>query len=74
MNRIAILLSAVAVFLLALLNFVLGQNLIMPLEQAQERGAGPPWYLVWGTIWLTVVCSIALGVFLIGATLRSDRR
>jgi len=75
MNRIAVVVTAAAAFLLAVGNLVLGSNLIMPLEQARERNAGAPWYLVWAMIYVTVACAIVLGVFLVASAFRNpDRR
>ena len=70
MNRTAILIVALVVLGLALANIVLGVNLVMPLQAAQERQAGPPWFVVWAMIGTTVVSAVALGAFLIGAGLR----
>ena len=74
MNRIAVVLSAAAALVLALVNLVLGSNLIMPLEQARERNAGPPWYLVWAMIYVTIGCAVVLGVFLIASVFRNPAR
>ena len=74
MNRPAILLAAIATLALAVGNVVLGRNLIMPLARAQERGAGVPWYIVWTMIGLTVLCALALGLFLVRATVGESRR
>jgi hypothetical protein len=69
MNRTAILIAAIVVFALAAANVMLGVNLVMPLSVAQERGAGAPWYVVWTMMTVTVGSAIALGVFLLGASL-----
>ena len=74
MNRIAILLAATVVFAIAVVNVILGQNLILPLPVLIERGAGVPWYLTWIMIWLTVGCAVALGVFLLSALVRNPNR
>ena len=70
MNRVAIVISGIGAFALGVANIVLGQNLILPLPKMVERGAGVPWYLTWAIVWLTALCSFALGAFLISATLR----
>lgn len=74
MNRPAIVLTALAVFAVGAINIVLGRNMIMPLARAEERGAGIPWYLVWGMIGVTALCAVALGVFLLAATVRNPNR
>jgi hypothetical protein len=73
MNRAAVLISALVVVIIGLLNVVLGRNLIMPLALAEERGAGVPWYLVWGMIMITMLSALALGGFLV-SSLRDSRR
>ena len=70
MNRIAIVISALGAFALGVVNIVLGQNLILPLPVAAERGAGVPWYITWAMVWVTVLCAVALGGFLIASTVR----
>ena len=70
MNRVGIVIAAIILFGLAVANIVLGQHLILPLPVAEERGAGVPWYIVWSMIGLTVLCAVALGGFLLTATMR----
>jgi hypothetical protein len=36
----------------------------------QERAGGMPWYITWIMVWITVLCAVALGGFLIAATTR----
>lgn len=74
MNRVGILIAAALVFALAVANVVLGQRLILPLAVAEQRGAGVPWYLTWGMVWLSVACAAALGAFLLASTLRAGRK
>jgi hypothetical protein len=74
MNRPAILIAALVTLGIAAINVVLGRNLIMPLEQAQKGGVGVPWYIVWVMIGMTVVSALALGLFLILATVSDARR
>lgn len=73
MNRVAILVAAVASLGLAVASFVLGQRLILPLPVVTARGAEVPWYITWGMVWVTVVCAFALGWFLL-SSLRSPGR
>ena len=70
MNRAAIVVAALVTFVLAVTVIILGQNLILPLNVAAERGAGVPWYLTWAMVWVTVLCAVALGGFLIASTVR----
>jgi len=69
-NRAAIVVAALVTFVLAVTVIILGQNLILPLNVAAERGAGVPWYLTWAMVWVTVLCAVALGGFLIASTVR----
>jgi hypothetical protein len=69
-NRVAIVISALVTFGVAVTVVILGQNLILPLPVAAERGAGVPWYITWAMVWVTVLCAVALGGFLIAATVR----
>lgn len=74
MSRMTALVSAVAAAALAIGIVVLASNLVMPLAAAKEKGVGAgPWFLVWGMIAVTVACTAALIVFLMG-TLRSPSR
>jgi hypothetical protein len=70
MNRIGIVIAGIAAFALGAANLVLGQNLILPLPTMVQRAAEVPWYLTWAIVWLTALCSFALGAFLISATMR----
>lgn len=70
MNRAAIVVAALVTFVLAVTVIILGQNLILPLPVAAERGAGVPWYITWAMVWVTVLCAVALGGFLIASTVR----
>jgi hypothetical protein len=69
-NRTAIVLAALATLGLGVIVIILGQNLILPLPVATERGAGVPWYITWAMVWVTVLCAVALGGFLIASTAR----
>ena len=44
-------------------------NLVPTLTVAQERGPAPGWWLIWSVIALTLVCTLALGGFLLAAGL-----
>lgn len=70
MNRVGIVIAALVTFAVAVTVIILGQNLILPLPVAAERGAGVPWYITWAMVWVTVLCAIALGGFLIASTVR----
>ena len=70
MNRAAVVIAALVTFGAAVAVIILGQNLILPLPVAAERGAGVPWYITWAMVWVTVLCAVALGGFLIASTVR----
>ena len=70
MNRIAIIAAAIASFGIGIALLITGQNLILPLPVMQQRAGGMPWYITWAMVWITVLCSLALGGFLISATVR----
>ena len=68
MNRTAIILAAIVTFGLAVAAVILGQNLILPLDVSTVRGAAVPWYITWIMVWVTVLCAVALGGFLLKST------
>jgi hypothetical protein len=70
MNRIAIVLAAIVTFGIAVANYLLAQNLILPLSVMKERAGGMPWYITWAMIWISVACCLALGGFLVASTRR----
>ena len=70
MNRPSIVIAALVTFVMGVAAIILGQNLILPLPVATERGAGVPWYITWAMVWVTVLCAVALGGFLIASTVR----
>jgi multisubunit Na+/H+ antiporter MnhB subunit len=74
MNRPAVALTALLAFGVVIVNFVLARNLITPLAQAEERGSGVAWYLVWGMVILTLLCGVALGLFLLASIRNPSRR
>ena len=74
MSRIATLITAVIVAALAIGIVVMGTNLVMPLARATEIGVGAgPWFLVWGMITTTALCSIALIAYLFSGLSGSRR-
>lgn len=70
MNRPVLLLSALVVFVIGAATIILGWNLILPLPTMHQRGGGGAWYITWGMVWITVLCAVALGGFLIASTAR----
>jgi hypothetical protein len=72
MNRITLIVAAIVTFGIAIANIILGQNLILPLSVMIERAGGMPWYITWAMVWLSVLCALALGGFLIAATVRRN--
>ena len=70
MNRIAIIAAAIVTFGIGIAILITGQNLILPLPVMQQRAGGMPWYITWAMVWITVLCAVALGGFLISATVR----
>lgn len=74
MSRIATLVTAVIVAALALGIVVMTTNLVMPLGRAKEIGVGAgPWFLVWGMVATTAVCSVALIAYLFSGLSGSRR-
>ena len=70
MNRTAIILAAIVTFGIAVANLLLAQNLILPRSVMKERAGGMPWYITWAMVWVSVLCCVALGGFLITAVRR----
>ena len=70
MNRIAIIAAAIASFGIGIALLIAGQNLILPLPVMQQRAGGMPWFITWAMVWITVLCAVVLGGFLISATVR----
>lgn len=68
MNRSAIIIAAIVTFGLAAAAVILGQNLILSYDVSAQRGAGVPWYITWIMVWVTVLCAVALGGFLLKST------
>ena len=66
MTRFAVpaLVVSIVVFLLAVLAFVLGLNLLPTKVEAIEKGTYAPWIIVWVMIALTDLCAVALSAFL----------
>ena len=70
MHRVAMITAAVVTFLIAIAILIAGQKLILPLPVMQQRAGGMPWYITWVMVWITALCAVALGGFLISATVR----
>ena len=70
MNRLAIVAAAIATFGIAIATFILGRNLTLPLSVMRERAGAMPWYITWAMVWVSVLCAVVLGGFLIAATVR----
>jgi hypothetical protein len=70
MNRSAIIAAAIVTFVIGIALLIAGQNLILPLPVMQQRAGGMPWYITWAMVWITVLCAVALGGFLVSATVR----
>ena len=70
MNRNGIIAAAILTFVVGIAILIAGQNLILPLPVMQQRAGGMPWYITWAMVWITVLCAVALGGFLISATVR----
>jgi hypothetical protein len=69
MNRNLWIVAGIVVLAIAVLQVVLGMNLVPTKAIADERGTGPGWWLIWAVIGLTVVSAVALGGFLLAAGL-----
>jgi hypothetical protein len=69
MNRNVWIVTGIVVIAIGILNVILGMNLVPTLTVAQERGTAPGWWLIWSVIALTLVCTLALGGFLLAAGL-----
>jgi hypothetical protein len=69
MNRNVWIVAGLAVIAIAILQVILGMNLVPTRAIAEERGTGPGWWLIWSVIAVTVVCAVALGGFLLAAGL-----
>ena len=74
MNRPAIVIAALVTFVLGIAAYILGHNLILSLPTMQQRGGGGPWYVTWAMVWITVLCAVVLGWFLLASTLRKRPR
>ena len=70
MNRIAMLAAALVSFGIGIALLIAGQNLILPLPVMQQRAGGMPWYITWVMVWITALCAVVLGGFLVAATRR----
>ena len=70
MNRVAMITAALVTFGIGIALLIAGQHLILPLPVMQQRAGGMPWYITWAMVWVTVLCAIGLGGFLIAATVK----
>lgn len=70
MNRPAIVVAALVTFVLGIAAYILGQNLILPLATMRERGGGGPWYVTWAMVWITLLCAVVLGGFVLSSLAR----
>ena len=70
MNRTAIVLAALLVFGIGVATVMLGWNLILTLPTMEKRGGGGAWYITWAMVWITMLCSVVLGGFLLSSTAR----
>ena len=69
MNRRIWILAGIVVLALAVVNVLLGLNLVPSKAVAAEKGTGPGWWLIWTVIAVTVISAVALGGFLLAAGL-----
>ena len=54
---------------LAILNVILGMNLVPTKAIAEQRGTVAGWWLIWIVIAISVICAVSLGGFLVAAGL-----
>jgi hypothetical protein len=74
MSRITALVSSIVAGAVAIGIVVLATNLVMPLTAAKEKGVGAgPWFLVWGMIAVTGVCTAVLIAFLVSTLMKPSR-
>ena len=73
MNRTAIVLAAIVSFGIAVADVLLAENLMLPLAVMRDRAGAMPWYITWAMVWVSVICCVALGSFLIAATRKNDQ-
>jgi len=69
MNRSVWIVAGIVVFLLGVVNVVLGMNLVPSMAVAEERGVLAGWWLIWIVIALTFASAAALAGFLLAAGL-----
>jgi len=69
MNRNVWIVAGLFVLGLAVVNVVLGLNLVPTIAVAQQKGTAPGWWLIWVVIAISVISAVALGAFLIAAGL-----
>jgi hypothetical protein len=69
MNRNVWIVAGIVVLAIAILNVILGMNLVPTKAIAEERGTAPGWWLIWVVIAISVICAVSLGGFLVAAGL-----
>jgi hypothetical protein len=69
MNRNVWIVAGVVVLGLAVLNVILGMNLVPSMAVAEQRGTAAGWWLIWVVIAVSVMSAVSLGCFLIAAGL-----
>jgi hypothetical protein len=69
MNRNVWIVAGVVVIIIAILNVLLGMNLVPTRAIAEQRGTVAGWWLIWVVIAICVICAVSLGGFLVAAGL-----
>ena len=69
MNRRVWIFAGLVVLVIAVVNVLLGMNLVPAIAVARQKGTGPGWWLIWSVIAVTVCSALALAGFLIAAGL-----
>lgn len=69
MNRNVWLVAGIAVLLVAVVNILLGLNLVPTITVAEERGTAAGWWMIWTVIAVVVLCAVSLAAFLLAAGL-----
>ena len=69
MNRNVWIVAGLVVLALAVVNVLLGMNLVPSMAEAQEKGTIAGWWLLWTVIGLAVASAVALAGFLLAAGL-----
>lgn len=64
-RKLILAFAAVAVIALAILNLVLGVNLLPPIAEAQEKGTFAPLLITWALVLISAGCAVALAGFIV---------